>query len=155
VTRPVVAIIGAGIAGASAAWELSLDHEVVLIEQEQHAGVHATGRSAAILSETSGSRAVCALARASRPFLESPPDDFVEHRLTSERGLLWVARHEDAKLLQPIHDVARSGVAPTARRLAAHEAKAIHPALRDEAVAGGALFEPDARSVDVAALLQG
>ena len=60
-------VVGAGIAGASAAWALArTGRRVALIEQEPQPGVHATGRSAATLSETSGTRAVCALAAASR-----------------------------------------------------------------------------------------
>jgi D-arginine dehydrogenase len=148
-----VVVVGAGIAGAAAAWELSLDHDVVLVEQEAQPGTHATGRSAAVLSETSGTREVCALARASRPFLESPPDGFADHPLTAPRGLLWAARREDADALARIEAVAASGVAPTARRLDASDACRVHPALRPESVAGGALYEPDARSVDVASLL--
>lgn len=152
--RRTVVVIGAGIAGASAAWELAADHDVVLLEQEPQPGHHATGRSAAILSETSGPRAVCALARASRPFLEAPPAGFADHPLTSPRGLLWVGRAGDEPLLDAIESVARSGVAPTARRVRADQAVALHPALTRDAVAAGALHEPDARSIDVAALLQ-
>jgi D-arginine dehydrogenase len=152
--RRAVVVIGAGIAGAAAAWELAADHDVVLVEREAQPGVHATGRSAAILCETSGTREMCALARASRPFLESPPTGFAGHALTSPRGLLWAATIHDTAALDRIDAVARSGVAPTARRLTSREARAVHPALREEAVAGGALHEPDARSVDVAGLLQ-
>lgn len=152
--RRTVVVIGGGIAGASAAWQLAADHDVVLVEQEPQPGHHATGRSAAVLSETSGPRAVCALARASRPFLEAPPADFVDHPLTAPRGLLWVGRAGDEPLLDALDAVARSGVAPTARRIGVDEVAALHPALRPEAVAAGALHEPDARSIDVAALLQ-
>ncbi len=74
-----VAIVGGGIAGISAAWALATEHEVVVFEGEAELATHTTGRSAATLSETSGHRVVCALARASRPFLETPPDGFTEH----------------------------------------------------------------------------
>ena len=43
-----IAVVGAGIAGAAAAYELASTHRVVLIERESHPGYHATGRSAEI-----------------------------------------------------------------------------------------------------------
>ena len=49
-----VVVIGAGIAGAAAAWSLAGHMRVVLVEREAAPGVHATGRSASVLSETSG-----------------------------------------------------------------------------------------------------
>ena len=47
-------IIGGGIAGASAAFELAATGRVVLIERESQPGYHSTGRSAALYSETYG-----------------------------------------------------------------------------------------------------
>ena len=83
-----VAVVGGGIAGLSAAWALADDHDVVVVEAELDLGTHATGRSAATLSQTSGLRPVCALARASRPFFEDPPEGFAEHPLAERLGLL-------------------------------------------------------------------
>jgi D-arginine dehydrogenase len=151
--RRRVVVIGGGIAGVSAAWALAEHHDVVLLEAEPELGAHATGRSAATLSETSGSRAVCALARVSRSFLENPPPDFTEVPLTGPRGLLWIGRREDEPALDALAEVAASGVAPTAERVDAVRAREILPALRAEAVTGGGMWEPDARSLDVAALL--
>ena len=48
-----IAIIGAGIAGASVAAALGDGVKVALVEQEQQPGYHSTGRSAAIYSPTS------------------------------------------------------------------------------------------------------
>src|SRR5690606_18322445 len=90
-SRPRVVVIGAGIAGAAAAYRLAADCDVVLLEMEPQPGVHATGRSAAVLSETSGSAAVCALAAASRPFFVEPPADALATTVLAPRGLLWVA----------------------------------------------------------------
>ena len=42
-----VIVIGGGMAGVSAAAELSEDFEVILLEKESFHGVHSTGRSAA------------------------------------------------------------------------------------------------------------
>ncbi|TIU60195.1 MAG: FAD-binding oxidoreductase, partial [Mesorhizobium sp.] len=41
-----VIIIGGGMTGAGAAYEISRDRKVVLFERESHCGCHTTGRSA-------------------------------------------------------------------------------------------------------------
>ena len=153
--KPRVVIVGGGIAGAAAAWHLA-DHAVVtLVEQEAQAGLHATGRSAATLSSTSGLPEVCALAEASRTFLEAPPQGFADHPMLHDRGLLWIGRDDDDRTkldaMAALHD---SGVAMSARRVDPNEARDILPALRPEAVAVGGFFEPDAKGIDVALLLQ-
>ncbi len=49
-----ILVVGAGIAGASAAAELAAHGTVVLIEGEEQPGYHSTGRSAAMFTETYG-----------------------------------------------------------------------------------------------------
>jgi D-arginine dehydrogenase len=149
-----VCVIGAGIAGASTAYELAAHADVAVVEQEIQAGHHATGRSASVLSETSGHPLVCALAAASRPFFESPPPGFCEHQLLAERGLLWVGRDGDGSLLDELA-VAGRAVAPTVRRLDPGETLARLPGFRPGAVAAGGVLEPDAMAIDTAALLAG
>ena len=43
-----VSIVGAGIAGASAAYEIAPFAKVILLERESQPGYHTTGRSAAL-----------------------------------------------------------------------------------------------------------
>jgi D-arginine dehydrogenase len=148
-----VVVIGGGIAGASAAWHLAATRRVALVEQEAAIGHHATGRSASVLSETSGHPVVCALARASRPFFERPPDDFGPTPLLSPRGVAWVGREEDAERLDRFFDDARR-IAPEVERLDATATSALLPGFRHDAIAGGAVHEPDAMSIDTALLLQ-
>jgi len=60
-----IAIIGGGIAGATLAAEIGARARVVLLEAEEVAGYHATGRSAAFWSETYGGAGIQPLTAAS------------------------------------------------------------------------------------------
>ena len=68
-TRYDIAIVGAGIAGASLAAELAPLARVLLLEMEDQPGYHSTGRSAAFWSETYGGPFVQPLTTASGPLL--------------------------------------------------------------------------------------
>jgi D-arginine dehydrogenase len=149
-----VVVVGAGIAGAAAAAELAGRYRVVLIEQESLPAQHASGRSASVLSETSGHHAVCVLARRSRPFFEEPPTGFADHPLLQPRGLVWVGAAGDGSRLDELAERAAL-VAPTARRLTPEQTAALLPTFAADAVAGGAVHEPDAMSIDTAAVIAG
>ena len=146
-----VVVIGAGIAGAAVAWRLAPRVRVALVETEASAGTHATGRSAAMLNETSGQPVVCRLASLSRPFLAAPPAGFTDHPLLSPRGLLWVGRAGTGPLLADL--VAKAPHAATAIDI--DQARHLVPTLCSETAAGGAVYEPGAVTIDVAALLAG
>lgn len=152
--RVDVIVIGAGIAGAGAAFELSRTASVALIEREAQCGVHATGRSAASFTQTYGTPTIRRLAGASRPFLESPPPGFAEHPLLTPRGTVTIARVGQRDLLDQAYERARAFV-PAMRRLAPDETLARVPILRPEAVAGGAMLEPGAMDLDVHGLHAG
>jgi D-arginine dehydrogenase len=64
-----IAIVGAGMAGASLAAAIGDAARVVMIEGEAHPGYHSTGRSAAFWSESYGGAAVQPLTTASGPML--------------------------------------------------------------------------------------
>ena len=99
-----VAVIGAGIAGASAAFELAADRSVLLVEGERHPGYHTSGRSAAVFTETYGNATVQALTIGSRAFYEAPPAGFTEARLLSPRGSAYVARADQMERLEALVD---------------------------------------------------
>ena len=93
-------VIGGGIAGASAAYELSAAGRVILLEMESAPGYHATGRSAAVLSENYGPLAWSRLVTASRAFLENPPEGFADVPLVAPRGALFLAREGEQEALR-------------------------------------------------------
>ena len=81
-------IIGGGIAGASAAFELAAFGSVVLVERESQPGYHSTGRSAALYSETYGNQAIRALTVGSRAFYDAVvTSGFSEHPALTPRGV--------------------------------------------------------------------
>jgi len=144
-----VVVIGAGIAGAAAAYELAADRSVLLLEQESHPGYHTTGRSAALFAETYGNAAIRALTVGSRRFYEQPPAGFAAP-LLSPRGIVMVARPDQAEQL----DQWVQSVGPAASAMTAVEVLARVPLLRRDYVGAGA-FEPGAMGIDVHALHDG
>jgi len=84
-------IIGAGIAGASAAYELSNQGKVLRLEREDQPGYHSTGRAAAIFTEAYGNATIRALSRASRSFFTAPPHGFAAAPLLTPRGVVTFA----------------------------------------------------------------
>ena len=147
-------IIGGGIAGAGAAYELAAFAQVALLEREARCGYHSTGRSAASFTENYGGTLVRRLAIASRPFLEDPPRGFCAHPLLAERGTLTIARADQIELLERQLEDARALVVPSIVPIEAARALERVPILRREYLAG-AYLEPHAMELDVNALHQG
>jgi D-arginine dehydrogenase len=148
-----VAVIGGGIAGASAAAFLAPHRQVVLLEREDQPGYHASGRSAALFTETYGNAVVRALTVASRSFLASPPPGFAEHPLLTPRGALHVGTAGDELWLDALL-ADTSALVASVRAVDATEARRILPALKRDWVRGG-VFEPDAQDMDTHACIQG
>lgn len=144
-----VAIIGAGIAGASLAAMLAPSMRVVLIEAEEFPGYHATGRSAAFWSETYGGPLVQPLTTASGPFLHSPPADFSPRGFLSPRGALMIGTARDeAEVAGFLDAFAGSGV-----QLERASTDALDTWLPDRRVHWDrAVWEPTNSDIDVAAL---
>lgn len=148
-----ILVIGAGIAGASAAASLASTHRVVLLEGEGAPGYHSTGRSAAVFSESYGNQVVRALSRASRDFLYRPPPEFSAHPLIKRRSWLHVASASQIPALERF--LAAEDVARRVRRVDPQEALALSPLLRPETAAAGGAYEEDAADIDVHALHHG
>ena len=149
-----VVVIGAGMAGASAAAFLSEHRRVALLEMEDQAGYHTTGRSAALWTENYGPPDVRLLTRLSRPFFENPPDGFAAGGfaatpLLRRRPVLFLAT---AAQLPELDQALATGSG--LRRVSVAEAAAMLPALRP-GYAAGAAVEDEAFDMDVAAIHQG
>lgn len=144
-----IAIVGAGIAGASVAAEIGDAKSVLLLEAEQLPGYHSTGRSAAFWVETYGGPAIQPLTRASGPFLANPPNAFAAQSFLRRRGTLHLGQSCDREIADNMRaEFAQSGLA----------LKPLNPenvawhirGLRDGWCL--ALWEPDCYDIDVAAL---
>ena len=145
------AIVGAGIAGVSAAYHLAPVGRVIVLEREHVPAYHTTGRSAALHSETYGSPEIRAITVASGRFYRQPPAGFADHPLLTPRGALIAGRAgQEADLKQAAAEFA--GLVPSVRWLDPEETRRLQPLLKAEAVAGGAVFEPEADDMDVAAI---
>lgn len=148
------AIVGAGIAGVSAAYHLAPQKRVVILEREQVAAYHTTGRSAALHSETYGSPEIRAITVASGRFYRKPPQGFADHALLTPRGALIAGRAEqETALREAAADFAK--LVPSVRWLDPAEALRRMPLFKPDAVWGGAVFEPEADDMDVAAIHSG
>ncbi len=144
-----IVVIGAGIAGSTAAAALSPHRRIALIEAEEAAGYHTTGRSAAMWILNYGPPDVQLLTGASRAFLEDPPPGFTDHPILRRRPVLYLA--DDAARAE-VDALVANGV--DVRRLSVDQAAALVPPLRRDVIVAAAI-EDDAFEIDVAALHQG
>ncbi|HVC60559.1 MAG TPA: FAD-binding oxidoreductase [Acetobacteraceae bacterium] len=142
-------VIGAGIAGATAAAALAADRRVALIEAEEAAGYHSTGRSAAMWLQNYGPPDVRLLSALSRRFFAHPPAGFADVPLMAQRTVVFIARADQraafAAMLAEGDGLRETPVAEILRMVAA-----LRPGY-----AAAAAIEEDAFDMDVAALHQG
>jgi len=143
-------IVGSGMAGAGAAYELADRASVLLLERESAHGYHTTGRSAALYIEAYGNAVIRSLTRSSRAFFEAPPEGFCDYPLLTPRGCLYVARPDQAEALAAMSAETNGTMEPLSR----DAALALVPSLRPEYVSAG-LLEAAAMDADVEALHQG
>ncbi len=135
-----IAIIGAGMAGASLAAELSPYASVALLEGEAQPGYHSTGRSAAFWEESYGGPQVYPLTAASEAFLR-------DGGFLSPRGALNIGRDADrAKIEAFVARFQAAGVRIELLDRAGIAAKV--PGLRDDWTCGA--WEPACADIDVA-----
>ncbi len=144
-----IIIIGAGIAGASVAARLAKLKRVLILEMEDRAGYHTTGRSAAAYEPNYGPPAMLAFARASKDFLEQPPPGFADQPILTWRNSLFVEGPEQAA-----HTEAMLANSEGLEELTFAAAKTMMPVLR-EGYASRFFRDPGTADIDVDVLHRG
>ena len=139
-----IVVVGAGMAGASLAAELSAHARVLVIEAEDHPGYHTTGRSAAFWTESYGGPGVQPLTSASGPALQQLGV------LTARQALTIGTAAQAGQVDAFARTYAALGI--EVRVLGRAELETHIPGLRSDWTSGA--LEPSCCDIDVAALHQ-
>jgi D-arginine dehydrogenase len=137
-------VIGAGIAGASVAAELSAQCKVLLLERESQPGYHTTGRSAALYTQAYGPPIIRALTRASGPYFHNSQNWVAGHPWLHPRGALFFARSDQTDAL----DALQNELGDAVSRVSASDVYGAIPLFRPGYVAAG-LMDHSASDIDV------
>lgn len=149
-TNPDILVVGGGMAGFSIAAELSGQASVLVIEQEDQPGYHASGRSVAFWEETYGGPAIQPLTSASGPMLANPHPDFSDHSFLQHRGAIHLGRRGQEGLASTLlEDFGGSGVA--FERIEREALQAALPGLHSDWTIG--ISEPSCADIDAGGLL--
>ena len=149
-------IIGAGIAGASVAYELSKHGKVTVLERESQPGYHTTGRSAAVFETTygQGDPTIFALTKTSGDFLGNPPDGFTDSPLLNMRGELYIAPKCDREKVITQYEKLKK-VTDDVRLVERDDIRKIVPIINDNYSDLGLYLEKELADIDVHALHEG
>jgi D-arginine dehydrogenase len=150
-----IIIIGAGMAGASVAAELSGSARVLLLEREEQPGYHSTGRSAAAYIPSYGhdNPALRLLTNCSLSLLQQPPESFQIPTLLQPRGLLTLSPPGQESIAE-VELKRLQQIIPEITRVDGDFVRGRIPLIRDEYLAF-AWYEPDVFDMDVHALHEG
>src|SRR5262245_2776107 len=145
-------VIGAGVSGAAAAWELAALGKTILLEMEDQPGYHSSGRSAALYTPNYGPALVRQICQAAGTFFNAPPPGFAENPLLTPRGALTLGIEDpdgamDALLRDapPEHPI---------EEISLKRAKELCPLIRPD-VFRRAIYEAGVTDMDAAAIHQG
>jgi D-arginine dehydrogenase len=145
-------VIGAGVSGAAAAWELAALGSTILLEMEDQPGYHSTGRSAALYTPNYGPQLVREICQAAGAFFNAPPPGFADHPLLTPRGALTLGIDDPENAMDalikdapPAHPIAE---------ISLKQAIELCPLIRPD-VFRRAIYEPGVMDMDAAAIHQG
>jgi D-arginine dehydrogenase len=145
-----IVIVGGGMAGFSLAAALGGRVRVILIEQEDQPGYHATGRSVAFWEETYGGPLVQPLTSVSGTMLAAPDPALSDRPLLTPRGAIHIGRSGDA----PRAAAMKADYADVVlTSLSRQELEDVLPGLRSDWTVG--LAEPSCTDIDVSGLFDG
>jgi D-arginine dehydrogenase len=144
-----IIVIGAGIAGTSAAAELAAHARVALLEMERQPGYHATGRSAAFFAAAYGNKLVRDFTGSCEHFFLEPPAGFSEAPLIRLRDCMFFGRADQQDQLQ-----AMQADNPRLQAKSSEEVRKRVPVFRPGYL-HGAMWDPMGGDINVDALLQG
>ncbi len=147
-----IIIVGGGIAGFGIAAFLGKNVRALLLEKEAFPGVHATGRSAALFSETYGSEPIRALSRAGRTSFPVRPRHFSSRRRFTHAA---VSTSPPKTRSRNSSSTASSSLMKAAAQIVTGTQAIERCPLLRPGYATAALWEPGAHDVDVDSLLAG
>jgi D-arginine dehydrogenase len=150
-----VVIVGGGFAGAATAYQLMRRGagKVVLLEQEDLPGRHASGRNAAVARRLVATPDHLPLALEGVAFMEAPPDDFPAGRYFERNGSMMLGGPElETRLRTSVEAGRTTGV--HGEWLSPAEVERLVPATIGGTFTGGA-YSHDDGTADIAALLDG
>lgn len=95
-----IAVIGGGIAGASVAAELSLKHDVTLLEMEPQLAHHTTGRSAAMFLGSYGNNTIQELSSQSLEIFHQLSEE-IGHPILTPRDMVQIFDRQQLSDIEP------------------------------------------------------
>jgi D-arginine dehydrogenase len=147
-------VVGAGVAGLSAAARLARHGRTIVLEAEEALGRHSSGRSVAFSHYGIGNKAVRGLTAWSRSFFEEPPEGFCAVPIARAFPSLYLASEANLAALAALHsEVIR--FTDAARWIDEAEIARLCPVIRtggDHVIAG--LLDPIGLKLDADAMLQ-
>lgn len=146
-------VVGAGIAGAGIAYRLAGHGSIMLVDMEQQAGYHTTGRSAAFYAETYGGEKLQPLTTASKEFFHHPPFGFTDAPLVTDLGAVHIFDEKQESRARAKFEVIKKAL-PHVQLLNRDALYALVPQLKSGSFQGG-ILDGDCANLDVAALHQG
>lgn len=146
-------IVGAGIAGAGAAYRLAGHGATMLVDMEEQAGYHTTGRSAAFYAETYGGQKLQPLTTASKEFLHNPPLGFSDAPLITDLGAIHIFDANQEAAANALYERDKEKL-PHIELMSAQDLQAAAPQLTNGRFVGG-IWDKECGNLDVAALHHG